>query len=69
MRRDARASIQENICEHDGIVWVSSRSCRTVKGKEVSHASVYFHEQDIPREKSRKQTMFGEGKDEVQSVH
>lgn len=69
MRRYARASIQENICEQDGIVWVSNRSCSTVKGKEASHASVYFHEQAIPQEKSRKRTMFGEGKDEVQPVH
>ena len=39
VRRSACASIQEKMCEQELIVWVSSRSWRTVNGNVASHAS------------------------------
>ena len=39
VRRSARSSIHEKMCEHEEMVWVSRRSWRMVKGKTWSHAS------------------------------
>lgn len=36
---DERVSIQENICEHELMVCISNRSCRTMNGNVCSQAS------------------------------
>jgi len=39
MSLNERVSTQENICEHELMVWISNRSCRTINGNVCSQAS------------------------------